>query len=103
MRKKEYPLIPTLLVILIFTVIFSSIGIARSIPEHEKPEILILRKETVAGWDGQPTLLLDYMVGGILVPANYHPYEMDLYRETIAHLKRSGRVRYASPMVEPLK
>lgn len=102
MKKKQLFLLPAALCLVAFSILFGSLIIARSIPESEKPEILILREGTGRNWNGDKIILLDYKVGGITTNETFHPYEMDLYRETIAHLKRSGRLRYASPMIEPL-
>lgn len=98
---KKLPLTPIAICLLAIAIISGSLIIARSIPEHERPEILIIREHMGMGFDGH-IMMLDYSVGGIATNETFHPHEMDLYRSVIAHLKRSGRLRYASPMIEPM-
>ena len=102
MKDNDTPLWVVMIACILGLALIAFMVAARSIPESEKPEILIIRMATVDNFDGYPIHLLDYMVGGIATNASFHPYEMDLYRETMAYLKRSGRLRYASPMIEPL-
>ena len=71
-------------------------------PRLNRPEILIIRETTESHY-GEQVLIVDYMVGGIATNAIFSPYQMDEYQAVMGHLKRSGRLRYASPMVEPLK
>lgn len=67
-----------------------------------RPEILIIRETTESHY-GETVLIVDYMVGGIATNAIFYPYQMDEYQAVMGHLKRSGRLRYASPMMEPLQ
>jgi len=66
------------------------------------PEILILRETTETEY-GRQVLILDYMVGGIATNATFRPHQMNEYKAVLAHLKRSGRLRYATPLLEPLE
>ena len=70
--------------------------------EPATPEILIIRETTESHY-GEQVLIVDYMVGGIATNAIFYPYQMDEYQAVMGHLKRSGRLRYASPMMEPLE
>lgn len=76
------------------------------IPKNKEPivlpEILIIRETTESEF-GRQVLILDYMVGGIATNATFRPHQMNEYKAVIAHLKRSGRLRYATPLLEPLE
>ena len=67
-----------------------------------RPEILIVREYLEHGYRG-PVVMLDYSVGGIMTYASFYPYQLNERDALIAHLKRSGRVRYATNFVSELK
>ena len=71
-------------------------------PRLNRPEILIIRETTESQY-GETILIVDYMVGGIATNAIFYPYQMNEYDAVMKHLKRSGRLRYATPMMEPLE
>ena len=71
-------------------------------PRLNRPEILIIRETTESHY-GEQVLIVDYMVGGIATNAVFYPYQMDEYQAVMGHLKRSGRLRYATSMMEPLE
>ena len=71
-------------------------------PRLNRPEILIIRETTESHY-GEQVLIVDYMVGGIATNAIFSPYQMDEYQAVMGHLKRSGRLRYATSMMEPLE
>lgn len=71
-------------------------------PRLNRPEILIIRETTESHY-GEQVLIVDYMVGGISTNAIFYPHQMNEYEEVMKHLKRSGRLRYATSFLEPLQ
>ena len=68
-----------------------------------RPEILIVREYfEQSPYRGQ-VIIMDYSVGGIMTFATFYPYQLNERDALIAHLKRSGRVRYATNFVSELK
>lgn len=58
------------------------------------PEILVVRQEYVPDvLRGGDLLLVEYYVGGASMAATFREGEDGLYREWMAHLEASGRVR----------
>jgi hypothetical protein len=86
-------LLVTILIVLVLVSIVTS--------EPTRPDILILREETVTGYNGQSVLLVDYMVGGIATNASFRDNQWNEYWALIEHLKATGRVKYALPRYVP--
>ena len=70
-------------------------------PRLNRPEILIIRETTESHY-GEPVLIVDYMVGGIATNAIFYPHQMNEYDAVMKHLKRSGRLRYATNFLVPV-
>ena len=70
-------------------------------PRLNRPEILIIRETTESQY-GETVLIVDYMVGGIATNAIFYPHQMNEYDAVMKHLKRSGRLRYATNFLVPV-